>query len=88
MNYKLKSQNGKVTFLLKTGKDLVRNQMAIASAEHIIDTGNIMDSDIDGFPINVDDQWWFEGEEVIQPNKKNHFKKTKTDVETEEEKEV
>lgn len=37
MNYKLKSVNGKVTFLLRTGKDLVKNQMAVASAQHIID---------------------------------------------------
>ena len=27
MNYKLKSVNGKVTFLLRTGKDLVKNPM-------------------------------------------------------------
>ena len=26
MNYKLKSVNGKVTFLLRTGKDLVKNR--------------------------------------------------------------
>lgn len=35
MSYKLKT--GKVAFLLKTGKDFVKNQMAVASAQHIID---------------------------------------------------
>ena len=62
MNYKLKSAQGKVTFLLRTGKDLVKNQMALASAQHIIDHGKIKKSDMKGYPINVDDKWYFEGE--------------------------
>lgn len=62
MNYKLKNVNGKVTFLLRTGKDMVRNQMAIASAQHIIDHGKLKKSDQKGYPINVDDKWYFEGE--------------------------
>lgn len=62
MNYKLKNVNGKVTFLLRTGKDLVKNQMAIASAQHIIDHGKIKKSDVKGYPINVDDKLYFEGE--------------------------
>lgn len=62
MNYKLKSVNGKVTFLLRTGKDFVKNQMAIASAQHIIDNGELIKSDVGGFPINIDNKWYFEGE--------------------------
>ena len=62
MNYKLKSKDGKVTFLLRTGKDLVKNQTAIASAQHIIDHGKIKKSDVKGYPLNVDDKWYFEGE--------------------------
>lgn len=62
MSYKLKTANGKVTFLLRTGKDMVRNQMAVASAQHIIDNGKIMKSDVDGYPINIDNKWYFEGE--------------------------
>lgn len=62
MNYRLKSKDGKVTFLLHAGKDFVRNQMAIASAQHIIDHGKIKKSDVKGYPINVDDKWYFEGE--------------------------
>lgn len=50
MNYKLKSVNGKVTFLLRTGKDLVKNQMAVASAQHIIDHGEMKKSDVEGYP--------------------------------------
>lgn len=62
MNYKLKSVNGKVTFLLRTGKDLVKNQMSVASAQHIIDTGKLKKSTKEGYPINVDNKWYFEGE--------------------------
>ena len=62
MNYRLKNTNGKVTFLLRTGKDLVKNQMAIASAQHIIDHGKLLKSDVSGYPINIDNKWHFEGE--------------------------
>lgn len=62
MNYKLKSVNGKVPFLLRTGKDLVKNQMAVASAQHIIDHGEMKKSDVEGYPININNEWYFEGE--------------------------
>lgn len=62
MSYKLKTVNGKVAFLLKTGKDFVKNQMAVASAQHIIDTGEVKKSDVEGYPINVDNKWYFAGE--------------------------
>lgn len=62
MNYRLKNTNGKVTFLLRTGKDLVKNQMVIASAQHIIDHGKLLKSDVSGYPINIDNKWYFEGE--------------------------
>lgn len=62
MNYRLKNTNGKVTFLLRTGKDLVKNQMAIASAQHIINHGKLMKSDVSGYPINIDNKWYSEGE--------------------------
>lgn len=69
MNHRLKNVNGKVIFLLRTGKDLVKNQMAVASAQHIIDHGEMKKSDVEGYPINVDDKWYFEGEEVKPPRK-------------------
>lgn len=68
MKYKLKSVNGKVTFLLRTGKDMVRNQMAVASAQHVIDHDKVKKSDVKGYPINVDDKWYFEGE-IVTPQK-------------------
>lgn len=68
MKYKLKSVNGKVTFLLRTGKDMVRNQMTVASAQHVIDHGKVKKSDVKGYPINVNDKWYFEGE-IVTPQK-------------------
>lgn len=62
MNYKLKNVHGKVSFLLRTGKQLVKNQMPVASAQHIIDTGKLKKSTIAGYPVNIDDKWYFEGE--------------------------
>lgn len=64
MNYKLKSYKGKVTFLFRTGKDLVKNQMSVASAQHLIDTGTVKKSNITGYPINIEDKWYFEGEPI------------------------
>lgn len=64
MNHKLKEIDGKVRFLLRAGKDFVKNEMTIASAQHIIDTGKIKQSDVDGYPINVNDTWYFDGEKI------------------------
>lgn len=76
MNYKLKSVNGKVTFLLRTGKDLVRNQMAVASAQHIIDNGELMKSDVEGYPININNEWYFEGEIIKRTASKKAERKS------------
>jgi hypothetical protein len=73
MDFKLKNNNGKVTFLLRTGKQLVRNEMATASAQHIIDNGTQKESDVEGYPINVDDKWYFEGETMGKKSKKGSF---------------
>jgi hypothetical protein len=41
-NFKLKKNaNGKVNVLLRSGKDFVSNEMAVAAAQHIIDDGMI-----------------------------------------------
>ena len=66
--YKLKSTNGKVKCLLKTGKDFVRNEISVSAAQHIIDTGEVVQSDKPEYPIHVG-EWYFEGEDVkVQKN--------------------
>lgn len=62
--YKLKTTNGRVNFLLRTGKDFVRNNMSTSAAQHIIDTGELVDSDKPDYPICVSGKWYFECEEV------------------------
>lgn len=40
----------------------LKSQMEIVKAQHIIDNGKMMDSNIAGYPINIDNKWYFEGE--------------------------
>ena len=66
--YKLKSTNGKVKCLLKTGKDFVRNEISVSAAQHIIDTGEVVQSDKPEYSIHVG-EWYFDGEAVkVQKN--------------------
>ena len=66
--YKLKSTNGKVKCLLKTGNDFVRIEISVSAAQHIIDTGEVVQSDKPEYPIHVG-EWYFEGEAVkVQKN--------------------
>ena len=62
--YKLKNENGRVNSLLRTGNDLVKNNLAVSAAQHIIDTGKIVESDKEDYPICVDNKWYFEGEKM------------------------
>ena len=58
--YKLKNTNGRVTALLRTGKDFVRHSLSVSAAQHIIDTGKQVKSNKPGYPICIDDKWFFE----------------------------
>ena len=60
--YKLRNINGKVNALLRTGKDFVKTCLSVSAAQHIIDTGKMKKSKIKGYPINVGDKWYFEGD--------------------------
>lgn len=48
--YKLKNTNGRVTALLRTGKDFVRHSLSVSAAQHIIDTGKQVKSNKPGYP--------------------------------------
>ena len=67
--YKLKNVNGRVDALLRTGKDFVKNNLSVSAAQHIINTGKLVKSDKPEYPICVDKQWYFEGEEVKEIKK-------------------
>lgn len=62
--YKLKNVNGRVSCLLRTGKDFVRHSLSVSAAQHIIDTGTLVESENPDYPICVDDKWFFEGVEL------------------------
>lgn len=68
--YKLKNVNGKVNCLLRTGKDFVKNNISVSAAQHIIDTGKMVESENPDYPICVDDKWFFEGVEIEEPKPK------------------
>lgn len=68
--HKLKNVNGRVNALLRTGKDFVKNNLSVSAAQHIIDTGKLVESDNPDYPICIDNQWYFEGVEVKKTAKK------------------
>lgn len=71
MEYKLKTVNGRVDALLKSGKDLVKTEMSASAAQHILDTSRHIKSEIDGYPIHTEDGWYFAGEEIKRGKKAN-----------------
>lgn len=59
---KLKTENGKVTFLYRTGSHFSRNEMNAAAAQIIVDHAKkITKSDNPDYPICVDDTYLFPG---------------------------
>ena len=61
MKYALKIIDGNVLFLLRIKNRFVKNIMPALSAESIIKEGHLKKSNIKGFPINIDDKWYFVG---------------------------
>ena len=55
--YKLKNVNSRVNALLRTGKDFVKNNLSVSAAQHIIDTGKLVESDNPDYPICIDNQY-------------------------------
>lgn len=73
--YKLKTTNGRVNSLLRTGKDLVKNNLSASAAQHIVSTNTLIESDIPDYPIATDNGWYFEGEEIKEAKSKTAGKK-------------
>ncbi len=70
MDYKLQIMHDEVSFLMRTGKDLVLSKMTAASALSICEKGKITkDSPNPHYPIAVDDTYFFEGEFIETPVK-------------------
>ena len=61
--FNLKCTDGKVKALLRSGRDLVTTTISVTEAKKIMDSGEIVKSDIATYPIHVG-EWYFEGELV------------------------
>lgn len=62
--YKLKHNNGTVNILIKSGNDFVRGTASLEFSQRVIDTGKQIESDRPDYPICIDGEWYFEGEET------------------------
>ena len=58
---KLKVENGMVAYVMRAGRNFVIDTMSLAAAERICAKGTKVSKTIKGFPINVDDKFFFKG---------------------------
>ena len=70
-----KNANGDVWYIKKAGSAYVKATMPIGKAEGIIGTGKVEESDkFDGFPIAVNDEYFFPGELAEEKSSDNEDK--------------
>jgi hypothetical protein len=66
----IKHNKGKVTFVMRTGKTFVRNEMALAYAKAIVKRSkNVKETDKRGYgmEICVDDKYFFPIDKPVEP---------------------
>ena len=61
---------GKTFYIRQNISNFVKNNLSVSAAQHIIDTGKLVESDNPDYPICIDNQWYFEGVEVKKTTKK------------------
>ena len=70
-----KNADGDVWYIKKAGSAYVKATMPIGKAEGIIGTGKVEESDkFDGFPIAVNDEYFFPGELAEEKSSDNEDK--------------
>lgn len=70
-----KNDNGDVWYIKKAGSAFVKATMPVGKAEGIIGTGKVKESDkFDGFPIAVNDEYFFPGELAEEKSSDNEDK--------------
>ena len=57
-----KELSGGVQYVMRTGNSYVLHEMPLENAEKIIANGAVTVGHLEGFPICVDDKWYFAGE--------------------------
>ena len=81
MTYEIKATDGRATFCMRAGKDLVKSTMPLATAKrHLATAKEIKFNEGEPFPIAVDDNYFFEGtcvsEEIVEPETEVHSEKS------------
>ena len=62
------NKNGKVTYLMRAGKDIVEGTMNVEKAQSILDSAtDVKETNNINFPVCADDKWFFP---VVQDKKK------------------
>ena len=57
---KLNQVNGKFSFIMRAGKEFVKNEMPVTEAEKLVKNGKITESDnFEGYPVCVNDTYFF-----------------------------
>ena len=74
--FKLKVVDGKVNTLLKTGNDFVRTSLSEETANSVLKGAKVSEG-IEGYPICVNDEWFFEVEETEEQAPKAEAKPKK-----------
>jgi len=70
-----KNADGDIWYIKKAGSAYVKATMPIGKAEGIIGTGKVKESDkFDGFPIAVNDEYFFPGEIAEEKSSDNEDK--------------
>lgn len=68
--YRLKESDGQVYALYKAGNDYVRTAISFASAQHIVDTQEIVEPRFSDYPLATAEGWNFEAVKVKERKKK------------------
>lgn len=69
--YKLKEKDGNVNAILHTGKDFVKTFLSTKGVESLIKSGKVSKgTEIEGYEICVNNEWYFEGTYSADKKKK------------------
>ncbi len=68
--YKLKSNKGYVNAATRLGNDFVEISVSIEVAQSLLNSGKMVESDRPNYPICINYEWYFEGEEIKKASKK------------------
>ena len=75
MSYKVEVNNGRVEYIMRSGKDIVRSSTPEQTAVWMLNNGKVSEHTIDGFPefpVHVGD-FYFRGTFEVKPSRKKNI---------------